>query len=613
MRVVRSFVRLLLSASFALVAGSFARGQITSITNQTSTPIQGAGHDYIKMLNETVNPATGSVSVRIQTPTPPGRKMSLPFAFAYDSNGAPHVVSDGSGGIHWAGNDAYLATAGWAYSVPMLSNLKVSETTPGYGGPTTRCIYYSNYIFGDATAGRHSLYLAVINSTPPTCDFAVPVVPIEQLSGGDDYYEAVLTGYPSITLHIADADGTAYTFPPLLQTHSLFGSGVRSSLPSSIEDRNGNLITVTDLGAQGGAAGAFTVNDTLGRTLVSSSGFGVNGNTVSIAGLSSPYTLTWGTVGATGTNIGSSLLQTSPFGCSAFPQTLSGGGTKITNIQLPNNKSYAFSYDPASGLLSRITYPSGGYVSYSWGTNALSEFAAVEDLNQNPQACLYHYDAIAVTHRYVSFDGVNIALQQDFSYSTNWNGSISNWASKTTTVTTTDLVTGAISTTVYTYSPFTPPSEPNDVSRFAPQIPLEQSVAYKNSSGSTLRTVAKTWFDQYELQSEKTTLEDGVSSSQTTYTYGPGAQVTSRSDYDFPSGTALLRKTITNYQTFNATPIYPGGQSIFDRPCQTIVYDSSGTNRVAETDYLYDGGASVCGAAGAPSVTSVSNLPTGTI
>jgi len=97
MRVGQSLLRLLLSASFALVCGSFARGQITNVTNTTSTPIPGAGHDYVKLLSETVNPANGSVSLRIQVPTPSGRQMSLPFAFAYDSTGVSHIASDGFG------------------------------------------------------------------------------------------------------------------------------------------------------------------------------------------------------------------------------------------------------------------------------------------------------------------------------------------------------------------------------------------------------------------------------------------------------------------------------------------------------------------------------------
>ena len=38
--------------AFALCASA----QITNVTNSTSTPIPGAGHDYIKMLSETVEP-----------------------------------------------------------------------------------------------------------------------------------------------------------------------------------------------------------------------------------------------------------------------------------------------------------------------------------------------------------------------------------------------------------------------------------------------------------------------------------------------------------------------------------------------------------------------------
>jgi RHS repeat-associated protein len=83
--------------------------------------------------------------------------------------------------------------------------------------------------------------------------------------------------------------------------------------------------------------------------------------------------------------------------------------------------------------------------------------------------------------------------------------------------------------------------------------------------------------------------------------------VTEKDEYDFGSAPhgPLLRKTVASYQSF-------GANSIFARPCQVIVYDGSGTNRIAETDYLYDGGTSVCGAAGTTSVASVSNLPTGT-
>jgi len=118
----------------ALLLVAAGHGQITDVTNSTSTPIPGAGHDYIKLLNETVNPANGSASIRIQAPTPPGRRLSLPFAFAYDSNGTWHVQSDGLGDPEWWGNAAYLSRVGWSYSVPMVSNVWVQEPVPGHGG-----------------------------------------------------------------------------------------------------------------------------------------------------------------------------------------------------------------------------------------------------------------------------------------------------------------------------------------------------------------------------------------------------------------------------------------------------------------------------------------------
>ena len=52
-------------AAFALLSmpllASLAFAQITNVTNDTSTPIPGAGHDYVKLLSQTVNPANGSV------------------------------------------------------------------------------------------------------------------------------------------------------------------------------------------------------------------------------------------------------------------------------------------------------------------------------------------------------------------------------------------------------------------------------------------------------------------------------------------------------------------------------------------------------------------------
>ena len=59
---------------FSIVPRGWA--QITNVTDVTSTPARGAGHDYIGTLSETVNPANGSVSLRVQVPVLAGRALT---------------------------------------------------------------------------------------------------------------------------------------------------------------------------------------------------------------------------------------------------------------------------------------------------------------------------------------------------------------------------------------------------------------------------------------------------------------------------------------------------------------------------------------------------------
>jgi YD repeat-containing protein len=197
-------------------------------------------------------------------------------------------------------------------------------------------------------------------------------------------------------------------------------------------------------------------------------------------------------------------------------------------------------------------------------------------------------------------------LQRNFTYSTTWSNSA--WTTKQTTITDHDLVTGQAKETDYVYSPIRVSYPPN-LGAGSSQTAVEQSVTYKDNSGHVLRTVTKSWQDQYLLAQQQTTLDNG-SSSKVTFSYGAGGQRTEMDEYDFGQSTPS-RITKTTYQVFPNTPIYPSA-SIFDRPCKVVVYDGTGTNVFAETDTLYDGGTTVCGTPGTSSVASVSNLPSGT-
>ncbi|MFI5059045.1 MAG: RHS repeat-associated core domain-containing protein [Candidatus Acidiferrales bacterium] len=242
------------------------------------------------------------------------------------------------------------------------------------------------------------------------------------------------------------------------------------------------------------------------------------------------------------------------------------------------------------------------------------------DSQNNPFGCDYLYDTPAITSRTVSFDGTHVALTQNFTYSTTWNSpnaGPSGWSSKQTTVTTTDQIRGGTFQTIYTYVPFyVARNDPNGYPFPGPAVPLEKTTTYKDWNGAILKTVTKTWQDQFLLTDETVQLGTGSTAptSDTHYTYYPAAQgfqLQEKDEYDFGPGAkgSLLRKTVQNYAGFPATPIFPASPSILDRPCQIVVNGGNGS-RVAETDYFYDNGSTTtpCGAPGTPSVAGVAYL-----
>lgn len=320
------------------------------------------------------------------------------------------------------------------------------------------------------------------------------------------------------------------------------------------------------------------------------------------------------------------LVSPWPTGYGACPAaTPHLSASRISNIKLPNNLSYQFQYDPQSGLLSKMYYPNGGYIRYVWEPNTKSDYGiltAPGDTSHNPD-CEEQYDTYALRNRYVSFDGTNEVLEQDFSYSTNWvtcpypgavcvGGSLQqSWSYKKTTVTTIvrTVSNGSLQSlgsfqTVYTYSPIAVPAQPNDgVWYGGSATPVESEVDYYDFSGTKLRTVQKTYVDPQLPPNEVVTLDNGQV-SQTTYTYqnqfsNPSnplgcditclAVQTDEYNYDYGSGSSgpVLKHTHTDYATFGNTPIFSAGPSIVDSPSDVIIFDGN-SNKMAETDYAYD-------------------------
>jgi hypothetical protein len=170
------------------------------------------------MLNETVNPATGAVSVRVRVPVPPARGLTVPFSFGYDSNAAFHLVSGAP-----TDNFGYLSQGGWSYDLPRITiqgKLAIYPNSAG-GGPY-QCHYYTDYTFTDLQGANHALGISAVQpaDTAPqgSCVYVygygyMPVPTIAQ--GGDATVQAVTTplGRDSNTgptpVTVADMDGVS--------------------------------------------------------------------------------------------------------------------------------------------------------------------------------------------------------------------------------------------------------------------------------------------------------------------------------------------------------------------------------------------------------------------
>ena len=490
-------------------SGLLADAQITNVTNDTITPIEGVGHDYIKLFAETVNPANGGLNLRINLPVAKSRGLTVPFSITYDSNNVHHLnqgIYNNWGTVGWYANSSLLGQGGWAFSFPYahLSSWTENVTTLtriGSDGPiyaVYTCGNVSNYVMQDLSGTTHSLGIRArqgMNDPSNYCG-AYIISP-----GSDNKVKGFLGPYggvllPSLTVN--DDVGTVYKFSTFKRDNSL-DSNSYAALPDSIEDRNGNIARLAI-----NASNAVTVTDSSGRTSISTSGFGPSGSTNTVTVSGETFQVTWRTVSAnfsTTTVWAGNPGDPSNFDNCSPPPSASDTQTVISQITLPNGKFYKFYYGndvtPHAatnpyGLVSEIDYPSGAWVLYSWKLsdtlNELADYPGVVYDNCNvcsacdggpsgcpkavPDGCRYQYKTPVVASRQVSFGGGSPSLTQTFSYSTNWgSGSLplAGWVSKSTWVTTLDNTTGKSATTTYTYKPITVPPPPRLLA--GPSIP----------------------------------------------------------------------------------------------------------------------------------------------
>jgi len=646
-----------------LLSSLNVEAQTNSLVDEGSTPVAGVGHNYIYGISETVSPSDGTVNLNINLPTPPGRGLSFPFGITYNSGAVHRFTSQipGCGGLDqhcastpWTTGRTNLG-AGWSDTLPYTS--AVAWTVPiypgntgGYGsGEAYGCGITSSYNFYDLAGNGHPLNLAGISlpgviaiEAPPLGCTNIPVGSFgysSSQSGGDDYVTAVAeancNGYPGQNAHcpapsftVTDSAGTKYFFPaqqiytdptlPSDQTLAYFA-------PSSIEDRNGNTISFT--GPSDSVYYGLPITDTAGRQLIAAStsagpvvgAYPYGATSYTVGGL--VYNLAYTTATAWYT---SKSLQVEPIAGANCITMFSVNGEKlqvVSSIKAPNGSSYQFKYDGTYGLVDEIDYPDGGWVKYTWKlSDTLSQvgrFSGVDGTTSSVivGGCTFEYQTPVVATRTVGYSPGSAAAQtQAFTYNTTWN-SMGNWTSKTTTVVTTDNVTGQQFTTIYTYGSVGAEPQVNDFTATMNQIPVESSVKYYGTTSTNttpMETVTKTWDDPYQMTSEIVQFAGGSSAEQVNCYSSGSIFVNEKDEYDY----GVTGQTLSTPQIPTCGSPTPtrkttyGGYEISGIPCQTVVYDSSG-NRAAETDVYLDGGSTPC-ISGAASTVVVTGLPTGT-
>lgn len=214
---------LLLLCFISFLSAIQAPAQITNVTGDQAPPIGGAGHDYIKELNETVNPSTGSVSIRISVPVARSRGFSVPFAFGYDSNGAFHRAPGFTGA--WQDNTSYLGMGGWSYLVPKLGGLMQEVMYVNPSGAPYQCYYMIDFTLVDLDGATHALPIAPNQlANTGNCVYSNVGNPWHPASfylfGADANYQATTVQMigagnvpPPVT--VTNRNGLVYSFPQL--------------------------------------------------------------------------------------------------------------------------------------------------------------------------------------------------------------------------------------------------------------------------------------------------------------------------------------------------------------------------------------------------------------
>jgi hypothetical protein len=328
-----------------------------------------------------------------------------------------------------------MVNGGLSFQIPLISypqrggkltvgfsliykNAMYTETDDCITNPRPRCIptkfSYNLSYGGQYRTGGAATALTVMPDFYPTMDLHY----VNSILAGMEIHEsdgAVHLTDGSISM---DATGFSYSYNPssgaygtgtLIDRHGtryyypyLSGGCCTPKYPGNInkiEDSNGNVLTPNFDPNNSQAITSWT--DTINRTIptggTSTSNYsGCTGSQTTIA--ADLWTLPGPDGGTSQFKIcyAQFPVEYTPPTCTANCTGLSGQGTQIQSIVLPNNTAWTFAFD-TTGSLSTITLPTGGTISYTWNINAPLYCFGNGDI-------LFNYEASVAT-RTVDADG----------------------------------------------------------------------------------------------------------------------------------------------------------------------------------------------------------------
>ena len=477
-------------------------------------------------------------SAQVTTGTPPFGSFG----------GGPDVVNLANNNVHWTFPVIHKPGRGVDFTYDLSYDSSVwrpiaglnwqpasswgwaSQSPAPYGSITYSFTEYHHRIRDPETGQWTDCYNDVYNNWTYWDEMGSPhIFPISVNS--DD------CGLSTYSASALASDGSGYTIyantTPSGYVISRSGAVINPSSPTIFQDRNGNQVT-------GSSGVLFT--DTLGSTAL----------TVTGAAPSPVYLRYTGPSGtATYTINYTTLTVKTNFACPNIAEYGPTAVPLITSVTLPDGSAYTFAYEDTpgypgdkTGRIASITLPTGGTITYTYsggngGINC-SDGSTATLTRTTPDG----------TWSYAQVKG-----------------------------------TGAASTTTVT-----DPQTNQTVIQFQGIYETQRQV-YQGAQGGTLVQTVNTCYNgaaspctgtavALPITQRSVTTALGSAQSKHVDFFNAYGLLTESDDYDFPSGSSLLKKTTISYASL--------GNGIVSQPSQVIVYDGSGTNIVSKTTYGYD-------------------------